>query len=261
MIPEKPQPPVPETPWQRLRRFTPARVALGRSGGSVPTGPLLDFRLAHAKARDALLRPLDEEGLQAALEDASGGPVPVLRSAAPDLETFLLRPDLGRTLCHEDANAIAASSMLAPDLVVLVSEGLSTLAAETHAAAVIQHLFPMLRTDGWRVAPVHLVRRARVAIQDHLGALLGASFALILLGERPGLVSPDSLGAYLVRHPQTGNTDAQRNCVSNISALGLTPLQAAEKLHWLLGQARQRAISGVELKDEFVAERSLDPGS
>ena len=240
MIPGK-RIPESESPWQRLRRFTPARVALGRAGGSLPTGPLLDFRLAHAQARDALLRPLDEAALAQSLEQASAEAVHVLQSAAADLDEFLLRPDLGRRLSDTSAADVGAVKTAAPELVILVSEGLSTLAAETHAAPVVSALLPMLRRDGWKVAPLFLVRRARVALQDHLGELLGAGFALILLGERPGLVSPDSLGAYFVRHPRTGNTDAQRNCVSNISALGLSPVHAAEKLHWLLSQARQRA--------------------
>ena len=262
--------------WHPLRRFTPARIALGRAGGSMPTGALLEFRLAHARARDALLRPLDEEKLAADLADASGLEVLRLASAARDLDEFLLRPDLGRRL-HDASVAFleartrpvtsglenpgsqedGSSSPLGnppgqdkPDLVICVSEGLSTLAAETHAASVVAALVPDLRADGWSLAPVCLVRRGRVAIEDHIGGLLGARLALMLLGERPGLISPDSLGAYLVHSPRRGNTDAARNCVSNISALGLTPEQAAGKLRWLLTEARRRSISGVELKDE-----------
>jgi ethanolamine ammonia-lyase small subunit len=238
--------------WQSLRRFTPARVALGRAGGSLPTQALLDFRLAHARARDALLHPLEEAHLAEALARASGLEVLRLASAARDLDEFLLRPDRGRRLDPASAHLLAGKFPGADhDLVVCVSEGLSALATEAHAAAVVAALLPLLRADGWRLAPLCLVRRGRVAIQDDLGERLGVPFALMLLGERPGLISPDSLGAYLVHRPRVGNTDAQRNCVSNISSLGLAPEAAAAKLHWLLTEARRRGVSGVELKDEF----------
>ena len=133
---------------------------------------------------------------------------------------------------------------------MVVSEGLSTLAVENHAAAVLRELVPGVQADGWSLAPVVLVRRGRVAVQDAVGELLGASHALILLGERPGLGTPDSLGAYLVHEPRVGNTDAQRNCVSNIHAAGLRPPDAASRLRWLLNESRRRRLSGVDLKDE-----------
>ncbi len=238
--------------WQSLRRFTPARVALGRAGGSLPTQALLDFRLAHARARDALLHPLDEARLADELGAASGLNVLRLASAARDLDEFLLRPDLGRRLDAASIRLLAEKNHgSAYDLVLCVSEGLSALATEAHAAAVLATLVSLLRADGWRLAPLCLVRRGRVAIQDDIGERLGVPFALMLLGERPGLISPDSLGAYLVHRPRVGNTDAHRNCVSNISSLGLAPEAAAAKLHWLLTEARRRRVSGVELKDEY----------
>lgn len=246
--------------WQSLRRWTPARVALGRAGGSLPTNALLDFRLAHARARDALLRPLDEERLARSLELAAGTPVLRLHSAARSFEEFLMHPDLGRHLSPESAETLKPFARQAPDLGLLVSEGLSTLAVETHAAAVLNELLPLLRADDWRLAPVCLARRGRVALQDHAGELLGARLSVILLGERPGLISPDSLGAYLVHRPRRGNTDAQRNCVSNISAHGLSAAQAAAKLRWLLTEARRRQTSGVGLKDEFDPAHQLRSG-
>ena len=237
--------------WQSLRQFTPARIALGRAGGSMPTHALLEFRLAHARARDALLRPLNESALSQQLSAAGADPLLHLESAAPDLNTFLLRPDLGRSLSSASIAKLEPFAASKPDLVIVISDGLSTLAVESHAADVVRDLLPLLNADDWKLGPTCVIRRGRVAIEDQVGEILQSELALILIGERPGLVSPDSLGAYLVRKPQRTNTDAQRNCVSNISALGLTPAQAAAKLHWLLTEARRRKISGVDLKDEF----------
>jgi ethanolamine ammonia-lyase small subunit len=237
--------------WKRLRRFTNARIAIGRAGGSVPTGALLDFRLAHARARDALLRTLDEPAFVRALQEASGLPVESCSSAAPDLGAYLGRPDLGRQLSTESSVRLAALQSDPPtELVIVISDGLSSLAVENHAAAVLAELVPGLMQDGWTLAPVVFVRRGRVAVQDAVGTALGASHALILLGERPGLGTPDSLGAYLVHQPHPDNTDARRNCVSNIHAAGLRPPLAAAKLRWLLNESRRRKLSGVDLKDE-----------
>ena len=240
--------------WLSLRRFTPARVALGRAGGSLPTAAMLDFRLAHARAKDALLRPLDEEKLVRALAEASGLPILRLQSAAHGFDEYLLRPDSGRVLSEESVRLVERNGAdKAPDLVLIVSEGLSALAVEAHAANAVRELLPLLRGDAWQFGPLCVVRRARVALEDHLGELLRARIALILIGERPGLISPDSLGAYLVYAPHRGNTDAQRNCVSNISAHGLTPKQAAAKLQWLLTESRRRQVSGIVLKDEYIS--------
>jgi ethanolamine ammonia-lyase small subunit len=247
-----PQNPSRASAWQALRRWTPARVGLGRAGGSQPTSAVLEFRLAHARARDALQRPLDEERFVESLASLAGTPVIRLESAARDLDEYLLRPDLGRQLSDDSVGLLKPLAGGGIDLVIVVSEGLSTLALESHAAAVLAELLPRLRAEAWRLAPICLVRRGRVAVEDHVGELLGAQLALILLGERPGLISPDSLGAYLVHSPRRGNTDARRNCVSNINAHGLSPAQAAMKLHWLLVAARTRSLSGIHLKDEFI---------
>jgi ethanolamine ammonia-lyase small subunit len=244
--------------WQALRQWTPARVALGRAGGSLPTAALLDFRFAHARARDALSRPLDEERFVQSLEAVGGEAILRLHSAASSFDEFLLRPDLGRRLLPDSIERLKSFAGPPPDLVLLVSEGLLTLAVETHAVAVLRELLPLLHAEGWRLSPLCLVHHGRVAVQDHVGELLGAHLALILLGERPGLISPDSLGAYLVHQPRCGNTDAHRNCVSNINAHGLSAVQAAAKLHWLLTEARRRQASGVELKDEFDPTRQIE---
>lgn len=244
--------PAPATAWSALKHLTPARVALGRAGGSLRTNSLLDLRLAHARARDALLRPLDEKKLLAALQQASGSPVLRLHTLATSLDTYLLRPDLGRQLAPESARELAELAPTPPDLLIIVSEGLSTAAAENHAAPLLNTLLPALRHDGWnRIGPVCLVRRGRVAVQDHAGECARASFALMLLGERPGLAAPDSLGAYLVRFPKRGNTDAQRNCISNIHARGLSPAEGGIRIAWLLSQARQCGTTGVQLTTEF----------
>jgi ethanolamine ammonia-lyase small subunit len=245
------------SPWAALRAFTPARVALGRAGGSLPTEALLNFRLAHARARDALFHPFDEAALAAELSKSTGLEVFQLESAAPSFNDYLLRPDLGRQLSSDSIVRLHSLPGNSPDLVIVVSDGLSPLAAERHAAELTRLLIERLRGANWSIAPVCLVRRGRVAIQDHIGELLNAGIALILLGERPGLMSPDSLGAYLVHAPKQGLTDANRNCVSNINERGLSASEAAGRLFWLLTEARTRRISGVQLKDEFDSRKQL----
>ena len=259
--------------WQRLRQLTPARIALGRSGASLPTAALLDFQLAHARARDAVHAPFDAAGLCSQICDL-GIPSLCMASAAGDRESFLQRPDLGRRLTAagqdllrsiEPDSARGAVGRTetrkrgtpegAPmvDLAIVISDGLSALAAHRQAVPLLAAWLPLLRAEGLRLAPVVLVERGRVAVEDEVGALLGARAAVILIGERPGLGSPDSLGAYLVYNPRLGATDADRNCVSNIRPQGLAPDAAALKLHYLLREALSRKLSGVALKDESIA--------
>jgi ethanolamine ammonia-lyase small subunit len=174
-----------------------------------------------------------------------------LESAAPDRATYLHRPDLGRKLSDASAQTLAASkSTTAPDVALVVSDGLSAPAAQRQAVPLLRELLPMLGTSGITVSPVFLVRLGRVAIEDEIGAAIGAKAAVILLGERPGLGSPDSLGAYLVFAPKPGRTDAERNCVSNVRPGGLAFPAAAGTLNYLISQAIRRQISGVALKDE-----------
>lgn len=241
-------------PWDALRRMTAARIALGRAGGSLPTREWLDFKAAHAAARDAVHFEFDAEALAGQLRVLSRDVI-VVDTAAVDRRTYLERPDLGRQLSDRSRAALSAQRPAKPhDLAIIVSDGLSAIAAQRHAAPLLEELVPRLReeTESWSLAPIVVARFGRVALQDEIGELLGAGMALILLGERPGLGSPDSLGAYLIHHPRIGNTDANRNCVSNIRPDGLSYMAAADTLAYLLGEARRRKISGVQLKDERV---------
>jgi ethanolamine ammonia-lyase small subunit len=242
-------------PWHELRKLTAARIALGRAGSSLPTDELLDFGLAHAQARDAVHSRLEPERIAAALVGALGDaiePPIVVASAAPDASVYLRRPDFGRRLCDEDREILARRFASSPPchLSIVVADGLSAAAANLHAAPLICSLLPKLLADQWLVAPIVLVRHGRVAIQDEIGQLLQAELSLILLGERPGLGSPDSLGAYFVHAPRIGRTDADRNCLSNIRPAGLPIETAAESLHYLLAESRRRQLSGVNLKDQ-----------
>ena len=256
-------PPVTENPWQALRRFTAARIALGRAGVSQPTAVQLNFQLAHAQARDAVHRVLDGEALGAALATLPGlAPALMLHSAAADRATYLQRPDLGRQLDSASRAALAAAAAAAaraapPDLAFVIADGLSALAVEQHAAPLLAALLARLRQDGWAVAPPVIVRQGRVAIGDEVGQLLGARAVVVLVGERPGLSSPDSMGLYLTWQPRVGLRDASRNCISNVRPAGLAYPAAAHLLHHLLSEARRRGLSGVALKDDTDASRSL----
>lgn len=239
--------------WSELRRFTAARIALGRAGGSVPTTPLLDFRLAHARARDAVWSPFYPEALAAQLTPL-GLPVLSVASAAPDRATYLQRPDLGRRLADSARSTILATTGEEMDLVFVVSDGLSTLAAMQQVRPTLDALLPLLTEAKWKLGPIVIVQHGRVAVQDEIGARLNARISLMLLGERPGLGSPDSLGAYFTYQPAPGRSDADRNCVSNIRSGGLPPAAAARKLFALLSDSKRLALSGVQLKDETPAD-------
>jgi ethanolamine ammonia-lyase small subunit len=238
-------------PWQRLRALTPARIALGRAGGSLPTRALLDFQLAHAMARDAVHQEFDPARLEADLAPL-GHSVVHLRTAAADRQTYLLRPDLGRRLAEESRQRLEQRGKGDWDVGLILSDGLSALAAHRQIPAVVGELMPRLCGRGLKVAPLAIVPFGRVAVEDEVGELIGAKVAVILLGERPGLGAADSLGAYLVYDPHVGRTDADRNCVSNIRAEGLAPAAAAELIEYLVTQSLARQLSGVGLKDERV---------
>lgn len=234
--------------WNALRRLTAARIGLPRSGASVATAALLDFKLAHARARDAVLAPFDQAGLIDELAKL-GGAVLAAASAAEDRRSYLMRPDFGRRLNAESAAALAAHRGDF-DLAFVVADGLSASAVAAHAGAVLSRVLAVLRGQGWRLAPLVVVRHARVAIGDAVAAALGAACVAVLIGERPGLSAPDSMGAYLTWRPQAGTTDAERNCISNIRPQGIDYDAAAFRLVHLLRAMRARGLSGVGLKDD-----------
>lgn len=233
-------------PWQALRAHTAARIALGRSGVSLPTEELLRFGCAHAQARDAVHLPLDADALCATLE-AAGWPTLQVHSAAPDRATYLLRPDLGRMLDEASAARLAGQEG-GFDVQLVVGDGLSSLAVSRHAAPLIAEVRSRAPA-AWRFGPVVVARQARVALGDPVGELLRARLVVVLIGERPGLSSPDSLGIYLTWAPRRGRSDAERNCISNVRPEGLGYAQAARRLVWLVQEAWRLQLSGVGLKD------------
>jgi ethanolamine ammonia-lyase small subunit len=236
----------PPSLWADLRRFTPARVALGRAGNGLPTPAHLDFQAAHTAARDAVHAALDVAALRAELASAGSASIAV-HSAAPDRRTYLLRPDLGRRLRDADRSALPA---MPGAMLFVICDGLSAIAAQRHAPALLAHAIPALRRTGHAVAPIGVAEQGRVALGDDIGAAMQAAAAAVLIGERPGLTAADSLGVYLTWQPRRGRTDAERNCISNIRPDGLAPQAAADKLLWLIGAMWRLRLTGVGLKDE-----------
>jgi ethanolamine ammonia-lyase small subunit len=247
------KPPVdPLNPLLELRRLTPARIALGRTGTSMPTSAQLDFQYAHAQARDAVHLPFDSAGLGSQLAEMGRKSV-LLHSAATDRNSYLQRPDLGRKLSDESAQTLRTYASANPggvDLVIVVADGLSALAVHRHTLPFLARLEEQVRAEGWSVSPVMLVEQGRVAVADEIGERLGAKMTVILIGERPGLSSPDSLGLYFTYDPKIGLTDAYRNCISNVRLEGLSYGMAAHRLLYLMREACRRQLSGVNLKDE-----------
>ena len=246
-------PSVAADPWTRLRRHTSARIALGRSGSSLPTDEVLRFALDHALARDAVHAELDVKRLQSDLA-AVAGDVAILTVATrvTDRTTYLQRPDLGRVLDDASRDRLAQGAKPA-DVSIVAADGLSPAATQTHGPALCKLLIEGLRDARLSLAPLVIARFARVALQDDIGAALSARCGVILIGERPGLGTPDSLGAYLVFNPRVGNTDADRNCVSSIRPAGLPLAAAAHTLHYLITESLRRQLSGINLKDDRLA--------
>jgi ethanolamine ammonia-lyase small subunit len=230
-------------PWRGLRRSTPARIGLGRAGDAMPLDAVLDFQLAHARARDAVHTPLDIPALTGKLEGLDWVTV---HSQAPDRGTYLRRPDLGRRLDPACLPDLPAGGW---DAVFVLADGLSATAVQQHAEPLLRAVLAKL--PGWRIAPVVIASQSRVALGDDIGGALGATLCAMLIGERPGLSVADSLGVYLTYGPRPGRRDSERNCISNIHPSGgLTYEMAATKLAWLMMEARQRRVTGVELKDD-----------
>jgi ethanolamine ammonia-lyase small subunit len=227
--------------WSELRRFTSARVALGRAGNGLPTGAHLEFQAAHAVARDAVHAALDVAKLRADLARAGMESLAV-HSQAGDRRTYLLRPDLGRRLL--DRGAVPS---LPGTLVFVVCDGLSALAVQRHAVPLLRRVSPHLPMQ---LAPIVVAEQGRVALGDEIGEAMAAEAVAVLIGERPGLSAADSLGVYLTWQPRRGRTDAERNCISNIRPDGLAPEAAAEKLLWLIAEMRRLRLTGIGLKDE-----------
>lgn len=247
-----------EDPWLGFRRFTPARIALGRAGGSQRTETILDFRIAHARARDAVHAEFDAQHLTSALRATGEADVLTVTTGATNRRDFLIRPDWGRRLSEPSHQLLTRwqEGRASPDLVLIISDGLAAQAADRHAAGVVIPLCQRLRSLGWRVGPIVIAPFGRVKLQDEIGALLHARYSLMLLGERPGLGAPDSLGAYFTKEPGPEKVDADRNCVSNIRSGGIAPEAAAEKLAHLLITSARTGQAGVALKDEEPNHRN-----
>ena len=238
--------PVTADPWTDLAGLTPARLALGRSGASLPTREVLKLGLAHARARDAVHAAAGFDALRSGLV-ALGRPTIEVESAAPDRATYLRRPDFGRRLSARSRTWLEGREPADADLCILVADGLSAAAVDRNALPLLEALLPRLAPRS--LAPIVLARQGRVALGDEVGALLRVRLTIMLIGERPGLSAADSLGAYLTFGPRIGLTDAARNCVSNIRAEGLVPEAAAHRIAWLVERAFALSLTGVDLKD------------
>jgi len=239
--------------WAGLQKLTTARIGLRRAGASLATAPLLEFKLAHALARDAVHEALDEARLNADLAPL-GLPVIPITSAAEDRPRYLMRPDLGRRLASS-AETVLAAHTGRHDLVFVVADGLSARAVQLHAQPILARLLPALKAEAVKLAPLVIARHGRVAIGDAIATRLRADCVVVLIGERPGLTAPDSMGAYLTWQPRSDTTDAERNCISNIRPDGIGYDDAAFKIAHLLAAMRTRRVSGVQLKDD--SDRAL----
>lgn len=243
-------------PWDFLKAHTAARIAQGRTGHSLPTSALLSFQLDHARARDAVHSALDTERLLGALSEQQAN-TQLVSSQAPDRQTYLQRPDLGRRLSQPSTKRLQELCVSgqedhpAVNLCIVVADGLSALAINRYAVPVASGLVGQARALNWSVAPIFVVEQGRVAIGDEIAGCLQAELLVVLIGERPGLSSPDSMGAYLTYRPRPGFTDESRNCVSNIRPEGLNHAFAVQKIMYLLGEMKRRKVSGVLLKDDM----------
>lgn len=236
-------------PWQELKRFTSARIALGRVGSSLPTNEVLDFGIAHALARDAVHLPLDTGALEASIQSLGFSTLRV-HSKAQNRHAYLLRPDFGRRLDDESKQKLQLQKpSICVDFMIVIGDGLSSMAVQRHAVPLLAE-FQKSIPESWSLGPVVIAEQARVALADEVGEIMGARMVAMLIGERPGLSSPDSLGIYLTYAPQVGRSDAERNCISNVRPEGLQYAAAVKKLVWLATEAMKLKLSGVRLNDE-----------
>lgn len=235
-------------PWHSLKTYTDARIALGHTGGTIPLKEVLQFKLAFAHAKDAVYSQLDWPKLSQILEEL---PLPYLKlhSRATSRSVYLQRPDWGRNLNEASVASLKEIPGTETDIAIVLADGLSATAINQHALPLLQRLLPRLQKANYRVAPIAVVEQGRVAIGDEIGHLLGSKLVIVLIGERPGLSAPYSMGAYLTYAPQTGLTDERRNCISNIRPEGLAYELACQKLFYLIQTSLRLQLSGVELKD------------
>ena len=244
---------VSESPWQSLKQHTQARIALGRCGCSIPTRELLEFKLAHAKAIDAVQLPLDCQKQSNLIHKATGLETLHLFSAATDRREYLQRPDLGRSL---SVDSVSKLEKLAGDqtfdIALVVADGLSSRAIENNILPLLTEFVSQLKARNYSLAPITVVEQGRVAVADQIAEILKARMSIIFIGERPGLKSPDSMGIYLTYNPGSGTTDERRNCISNVRQNGLSYPLACSKLLYLVEESFRRKLSGVDLKDEQI---------
>jgi ethanolamine ammonia-lyase small subunit len=254
------KPPALSGSLSELRGLTPARVALGRAGASLPTTALLHFMLDHARARDAVHASFDVPGMISGLNNLGFEAIDVC-SRALERTDYLRRPDLGRMLDQPSRQLLLNHHAGACRVAIVVADGLSPIAVQAHAINVVRCLIPRLAIDGIEIGRAVVARGARVALGDEIGELLGARMMVMLIGERPGLSASDSLGAYLTFAPEVGRTDAERNCVSNIHGAGLGYDEAAFRIAWLIREGLVREVTGVGLKDGSGEQKSRAIGA
>jgi ethanolamine ammonia-lyase small subunit len=245
--------------WQFLQSFTPARIARGRAGHSLSTNELLKFQVDHAQARDAVYSILNVQEITASIGKSLELQIIHLKSEVNNRSQYLQRPDLGRTLSQSSREELMSVSHLESDICFVIADGLSAQAVNQNALPVLEKLIPKLKAINWKIAPICIVEQGRVAIADEIGFLLKSEIVVILIGERPGLSSPNSMGVYVTFHPHAGMTDESRNCVSNIRPEGMDFKEAVEKMLYLLIEMKSKKLSGVNLKDEYDASTLLNP--
>ncbi len=237
--------------WQFLQNYTPARIARGRAGHSIPTSELLKFQADHAQARDAVYSSLDILQLNESISKAFDLQILTLKSEIKNRTQYLQRPDLGRTLSQQSREELMGVNDSESDICFVIADGLSAQAVNQNALPILENLIPRIKEINWKIAPICLVEQGRVAVADEIGFLLKSEIVVILIGERPGLTSPDSMGTYITFRPNVGLTDESRNCVSNIRPEGMNFEMATDKILYLLTEMKYKKLSGVTLKDEY----------